>query len=167
MVLGVGNALQRDDVGVLGVLGDDADGLGGVHRGAATHGDDAVSAGSLEGLDAVLHVLDGGVGLDLLEELPSDASLVEEVGDLGGDAKLHEVGVRGDESLLEATALDLAGDLLDGALAVIRDVVQDETISHSALLSLVNARMSALCPTTVSAIAPFTDEHNRKLRRWG
>ena len=133
MVLGVGDALEGDDVGELGVLDDDADGLGGVHGRAAADGDDHVGAGLLEGGDAVLHVLDRGVGLDLGIEAPGDAGLVEKVGHLGGDAELHEVGVGADEGLLEAATGDLAGDLLDRAGAVIGDVVEDEAVSHGYL----------------------------------
>ena len=48
---------RRAHVGELGVVDDDADGLGGIHGGAAADGDDAVSLGGLEGGHAVLHVL--------------------------------------------------------------------------------------------------------------
>ena len=50
------------------------------------------------------------------------------VGDLGGDAELHQVGVGANEGLLVAATLNLAGNLLDGAGAVIGDVVEDEAI---------------------------------------
>ena len=130
MVLGGSNALEATDIGELGVVDNNADGLGGVHGGAATDGHDSVSLGGLEGLDAVLDVLDGGVGLDLGVEAPSDAGGVELVGHLGGNAKLDQIGVGADEDLLVAATLELAGDLLDGAGTMIRNGVENETISH-------------------------------------
>ena len=130
MVLGGSNALEAADIGELGVVDDDADGLSGVHGGAATDGHDSVSLGGLKGLDAVLDVLDGGVGLDLGVEAPSDAGGVELVGHLSGNAKLDQIGVGADEDLLVATTLELAGDLLDGAGTMVRDGVENETISH-------------------------------------
>ena len=81
----------------------------------------------------VLDVLDRGVGLDLGVELPGDARLVEKIGHLGHDAKLHEVGVGADKGLLVAAALELAGDLLDRAGAVVGDVVQDEAVDCHAV----------------------------------
>ena len=130
VVLSRSNALEAADIGKLGVVDDDADGLSGVHGGAATDGHDSVSLGGLEGLDAVLDVLDGGVGLDLGVEAPSDAGGVELVGHLSGNAKLDQIGVGADEDLLVAATLELAGDLLDGAGTMIRDGIENETISH-------------------------------------
>ena len=130
MVLSRSNALEAADIGKLGVVDDDADCLSGVHGGAATDGHDSVSLGGLEGLDAVLDVLDGGIGLDLGVEAPSDASGVELVGHLGGNAKLDQVGIGADEDLLVAATLELAGDLLDGAGTMIRNGIENETISH-------------------------------------
>ena len=39
-------------------------------------------------------------------------------------------GIGADEDLLVAATLELAGDLLDGAGTMIRDGVENETISH-------------------------------------
>ena len=128
VLLGGSDALEAGHVGKLGVLDDDADALAGVHGGAAADGNHHVSAGGLVGLDAILDVLDGGVGLDLRVEGPGDAGGVELVGDLGGHAKLDEVGVGADEGLLVAAAGNLARDLLDGTLAVIADGVEYEAV---------------------------------------
>ena len=130
VVLSGSNALEAADIGELGVVDDDADSLGGVHGGATTDGHDSVSLGGLEGLDAVLDVLDSGVGLDLGVEAPSNAGSVELVGHLSGNAKLDQIGVGADEDLLVAATLELAGDLLDGAGTMIRNSVENETISH-------------------------------------
>ena len=134
MLLGGGNALKRAHVGKLGVVDDDADGLRRIHGGATAHGHDRVSLGSLEGLNAILHVLDGGIGFNLGIQAPGDARLVQQVGDLGGDAKLHQIGVGAHKDLLEAAALNLAGDLLDGTRAVIRDGVENNSVRHEASL---------------------------------
>lgn len=74
VVLSRSNALEARTSANCGVVDDDADCLSGVHGGTATDGHDSVSLGGLEGLDAVLDVLDGGIGLDLGVEAPSDAS---------------------------------------------------------------------------------------------
>ena len=68
-LLGGRHALQAAHVGELGVVDDDADGLGGVHGGAAADGDDVIRARGLEGGHAGLDVLNGGVGLDVGEDL--------------------------------------------------------------------------------------------------
>ena len=139
VVPGGSDALEATDIGELGVVDDDADGLGGVHGGAAADGHDGVGPGGLIGLDAVLDVLDGGVGLDLGVEAPSDAGGVELVGHLSGNAELHQVGVGADEDLLVAAALELARDLLDSAGTVVRDGVENETVSHICASWLLNA----------------------------
>lgn len=58
-------ALERAHILELGVRDDDTDGLGGIHGGAAADGDDAVRSARLESLDTMLHVLDGGIRLDI------------------------------------------------------------------------------------------------------
>ena len=78
----------------------------------------------------MLNVLNGGVGLDVGIELEGDAILLQQIGDLLGNAELDQIGVGGDEGLLEALALDDAGNLLDGAVAVVGDAVQNETIDR-------------------------------------
>ena len=66
------------------------------------------------------------VGVDAV----GDAGLVEQIGDLGGDAELDQVGVGADKDFLAAAALQLAGDLGDGAGAVIGDGVENDAIGH-------------------------------------
>ena len=134
MILGGGNALKRAHVGKLGVVDDDANCLSGIHGRAAAHGHDGISLGSLEGLNAILHVLDRGVGLNLGVQAPGNTRLVQKIGDLGGDAKLHQVGVGAHKNLLETAALNLAGDLLNGASAMIRNGVKNDSVRHEASL---------------------------------
>src|SRR5699024_6536959 len=133
VLLGGGDALQRAHIGKLGVIDDDADGLGGVHGRAAADGHDAVGPGSLEGRHAVLDVLDGGVGLDLAVHSVGKARGVQQGGDLAGHAEADQVRVRADESLLVAPRGQLGHDVLDRAVAVVRDGVQYNAVSHSSV----------------------------------
>ena len=130
MLLGRGHALQTADIGKLRVIDDDADGLGGVHGGAAADGDDAVRLSGLERLHAILHVLNGGVGLDLAVHRVGKTGRVQQVGDLLGDAELDKVGVRADKSLFVAAAGQFGNDVLDGAMAMIGNGVEYDAVSH-------------------------------------
>ena len=136
VLLGGGHALQRAHVLELGVVDDDADGLRGVHGGAAADGDDAVRAALLEGRHAALHVFDGGVGLDVAVDLIGEAGLVQQVGDLLGHIELDQVGVGADEGLFVAAGGQLGHDVFDGAAAVIGNGVQNDAIGHGNALSL-------------------------------
>ena len=130
VLLRVRNALKTLDVRKLGVVGDDTDGFRRVHRGAAADGHDRTRAALLECLHAILHVLYRGVWLDLVVEVPLDASLVQQVRHLGGHAKLHEVGVGAHENVIVATPLKLTRNLLDGPRPVIRDAIENEPVCH-------------------------------------
>ena len=94
--------------------------------------DDAVGLGRLVRLDAVLDVLDGGVGLDLGVELTrrypaaSSSSVT-----LAVTPNLTRSGSEQTKAFLKPRRVHLARDLLDGALAVIADGVEDKTISHA------------------------------------
>ena len=144
VLLGGGNALQTAHIGELRVVDDDADGLGGVHRGAAADGDDAVRVRSLEGRDAVLHVLDGGVGLDLAVDAIGETRRIQQVGDLLGDAELDQIGVRADERLFVAAGGQFGNDVLDRAVTVIRNSVQNDTTCHKRF-SPFSADFSSAC----------------------
>ena len=87
------DAFEAYYVGELGVRGNNANALRGVHGAAAAHGHDAIGAAGLERRYARLHVLDGGVGLNVAEHFPCDARFVEQVGHLFRDAETHQVGV--------------------------------------------------------------------------
>ena len=79
VLLGGGHTLQRTHIGELGVVDDDADGLGRIHGGAAADGHDAVCLSGLEGCHAVLHISDGGVGLDLAVNGVGKACSIQQV----------------------------------------------------------------------------------------
>ena len=130
VLLGGSDTFQRAHIGELGIVDDDADGLCSVHGRAAADGHDAVSLCGLESGHAVLHICDGGVGLDLAVDGVGEACSVQQVGDLLGDAELEKVGVRADESLLVAAGGQLGNDILDSAVAMIRNSIQNDTISH-------------------------------------
>ena len=73
---------------------DDADGLCGIHGGTAADGHDAVCLSSLEGGHAVLHIGDGGVGLDLAVDSVGKTGGIQQVGDLLGDTELDQIGAK-------------------------------------------------------------------------
>ncbi len=134
VILGGSNAFKASDVREFGVVGDDADGLGGVHGGAAADSDDGVRARFGKGLAAGLDVFNGRVGLDLAEEGIGDTGGVEDVAYLFGDAELHKVGVRAEKNLFAAAAGEFIGDLGDRALAVVGNGVQNDTVCHEYFL---------------------------------
>ncbi len=131
MLLGGGHALEGADVGELGVVDDDADGLGGVHDGAAADRNDAVRLRGLEGLNAGLDVLDAGVGLDIVEEGVLDAGLGQRVEDLVDLAGLDDVLAGADEGFLAAVGLELGGDLQDRAAAVVGYGIEYDAVGHA------------------------------------
>ena len=131
VLLGGSNTFQRADVRKLGVIDDDADGLCGIHGGAAADGDHAVRFCGLEGSHAVLHVGDGGVGLDLAVNSIGKVCSIQQVGDFLGDAELDQVRVRADESLLVAAGGQFGNDVLDGTVAMVGDRIQNNAVSHS------------------------------------
>src|SRR5699024_1291167 len=131
MLFGGGHALQAAHIGKLGVIDDDADGLGGVHGGAAANGHDAVGAGRPESGHAVLDVLDGGVGLDLAVNAVGEARRVHQGGHFAGDAELDQVGVRADEGPGVAPGGQLGDDVLDRAVPMVGNAVQNNAVSHN------------------------------------
>ena len=130
LVLGRSHALERAHIGELGVGDNHADGLSGIHGGAAADGDDVVGAAGLEGGYAGLYVFDGGVGLNVGVNLVSQTRAVQYVSNLLGYAELDQIGVGADKRLLNAMSLRLVGDYRNGALAMIRNTVKNYTISH-------------------------------------
>ncbi len=131
VLLGGSNAFQRADIRKLGVIDDDADGLCGIHGGAAADGHDAVSFSSLESGHAVLHVGDGGVGLDLTVNSVGKVCSIQQIGDLLGDAELDQVGIGADECLLVAAGGQFGNDVLNGTVAMVGDGIQNDAVSHS------------------------------------
>ena len=132
--LGVRDALKTAHVRELGVVDDDADGLGGIHGAAAADGDYAVRARGLKSGDAGLDVLNGGVFLDIGEDLVGDALGIQQVRHLGDDAVFEDGGAAADQRLLEPAGLDLARDGADCARAVIGGLVEHDAVYHFELL---------------------------------
>ena len=113
---------------MLRIGNDDADGLGGIHRRAATDGDQVVRAGVLEGLYAGLYVFNGRIWLDIGIKLIFQAVRVQYIQHLLGNVEFDQVRIRTYKSLLEASGLCLCGDIMDGARAVIGCFIQDESV---------------------------------------
>ena len=143
VLLGGSHTFQRAHIRELGVVDDDADGLCGIHGGAAADGHDAVCLSSLEGCHAVLHVGDGGVGLDLAVNRVGEVCSIQQVGDLLGHAKLDQVGVRADKSLLVAAGGQLGNDVLNGTVAMVGNGVQNNAVSHNYFPPNHSARLPA------------------------
>ena len=131
VLLGGRDTFQRADIRELRVVDDDADSLCGVHGRAAADGHDAVCLSSLEGRHAVLHIGDGGVGLDLAVHSVGKVCRIQQVGDFLGHAELDEVGVGADERLLVAAGGQFGNDVLDGTVAMVGNGIQYDTISHN------------------------------------
>ena len=115
----VRNALERAHVGKLGVIYDDADGLGRVHRRAAADCDEIVGSRRLEGCNTLNNVFDGRVGLNLGINRVLKPRLVQNVGHMGDNAVLYKRRTAADQRLFEAARLYLARYLADCARAVI------------------------------------------------
>src|SRR5690606_28952526 len=106
-IFGRRDAFERDDVGELGIVGHDADGLGGVDRRAAADRDDEVGPGGLEGGETAGDVGDGRVLFDVVKHDIGHAGRVEDRENLGGHAEFDELLVGDHEGFFEAAALDL------------------------------------------------------------
>ena len=143
VLLGGSHAFQRAHIRELGVVDDDADGLCGIHGGTAADGHDAVCLSSLEGCHAVLHIGDGGVGLDLAVNSVGEVCSIQQVGDFLGHAKLDQIGVRADKSLLVAAGGQLGNDVLNGTVAMVGNGVQNNAISHNYFPPNHSARLPA------------------------
>ena len=117
VLLGGSNTFQRADVRKLGVIDDDADGLCGIHGGAAANGHDAVCTGNLEGLNAVLYVLNRRVRLDLAVNGIREADLVQKIRHLLRNAELQKVRIRANKSFFVAARLKLLRNLFNRTLA--------------------------------------------------
>ena len=109
----------------------------------AADGHDAVCLSSLEGCHAVLHVGDGGVGLDLAVNSVGEVCSIQQVGDFLGHTKLDQVGVRADKSLLVAAGGQLGNDVLNGTVAMVGNGVQNNAVSHNYFPPNHSARLPA------------------------
>src|SRR5699024_9811952 len=130
VLLGGGYAFQAADIGKFGVVDDNADSFGGIHRRTAADGHDAVCARSLEGLDAVLNVFNCGVGLDFTVDAVGKVGRVQQGGDFGGNAKLDQVRVRADKRLCIAAGGQFRHNVFNRAFAVVGNGVQNNAVCH-------------------------------------
>ena len=130
MLLGRGDAFQRADICELRIVDNDADGLGGVHDRTAADGDDAVCIEFAEGFDAVLDILNGGIGLDVGVESMGDTDFVKDISDFFDLTGLDHVTAGGNKSALIAATAQLPADFPDGAGTMIRNRIQYNTICH-------------------------------------
>ena len=123
VVLSGSNALEAADIGELGVVDDDADGLCGIHGGAAADGDQVVSAGCLKCFNTVLDILDRRVCFNIGVELVVKTVCGQNVGYFGGNLEFYEIRVGTYERLFKAVGFRLVRDLLNRACSVIRCLI--------------------------------------------
>ena len=124
-------ALKGAHVGKFRVVDYDADGLGGVHGGTAADGDQIIRAGCLECRNAVGNVLDGGIGFYIGIYLVTQSGSVHNIGHSGDNSVTQKGGAAADKSLFKAAGFHLGWQLADGACAVIRGLVEHDSVCHS------------------------------------
>ena len=139
-VLGRRRPFERTHVGELGIVDDDPHGFGRVDRRAAAQRDHEVGARTLEGLDALLHVADRGVGLDLAVNLIGDARIGEHALDLFGHAETDQILVRDQQRLAEAALANLLGDHRAATRTVVGGFVQYDSVHGSIVWRLLRLR---------------------------
>ena len=132
-MLSSGRALERAYVGKLRIVDYDTHSLGRVDRRAAAEGDDEVGAGGLEGRNAVLHVGNGGVGLQIAEYLVRYVGIAEYLFDLLRHAEAYEILVGYQQGLAEAALAHFVGDHRAASGPVIRCLVQNYAV-HGLML---------------------------------
>ena len=132
-LFGGSDALQTAHILKLGIRDDDADRLGGIHRGTAADRDDIIGPARLERSHARLHVFDGRIGLDIRIQLVGEACFLQYIEHFIRHFKFHEVGIGADECLCQAAPLHFPGNLADRTRAVIADLVQYDSVCHNTI----------------------------------
>ena len=124
-------ALKASHILKFRVGDDDADGLGRIHGGAAADGYNVVRASCFKCLYAVLHVLNGGIGLDVGVDLIGQSGLLQHIRHLGGHAKADQVRIGAYKGFFECPRLGLICNFLNRAGAVVRSFVQHDSVCHN------------------------------------
>ena len=104
---------------------------------AAADGHHAVGAGSLERSDAVLHILNGGVRFNVAENRVGKPGGVEQVRDLFRHAEFDQIRVRTDKRFFVPAGGELRDNVFDGAMAMVRNRIEDNTVSHNKIQLLL------------------------------
>ena len=127
---GGSGAFQASHILKFRVCDDDADGLCGIHGGTAADGDDVICTGLLECRDTVLHILNGGIGLDVRVDLICQALPVKDIRHLARHMELDQIRVGTHKCLLERASFHFLCDLRDRAGAMIRGPIQIDPVCH-------------------------------------
>ena len=127
------SAFQAAHILEFRVRDDDADRFGRIHGRAAADGDDIIGLSSLERSNALLHIFNGRIGLDVRIDLISEGILIEDIGHFSGHPKADQVRVRADKGFLIPSCLCFRSDLLNRARTMIRCLIQHDSIGHIAL----------------------------------
>ena len=135
VVLRRSNTLQRTHICKFRIGNDNADRLCRVHRGAAANGNDSICSASLKSRYTLLHVLNGGIRLDLRVNRVCNAGIVQNVCHLCRHAKLQQIRICCNKQVPVAVAFYFTDDFLNRTFSMIRNVVQYNTICHNACTS--------------------------------
>ena len=122
-LLGVGHPFERNHVAELGIVGDDADGLGRIHRRPTADSDDKVGPRSSIGGYPGLDIGDGRIGLDVTKNFIRDTGLAQHAQHLIGYAELDQVLVGSDKSLFQPEAGNLFGEHFPSSGSEVGDFV--------------------------------------------
>ena len=64
------------------------------------------------------------------------AGCIQQGSDLAGNAELDQVGVRADKSLFIAAGGQFGNNVLDCTMAMVRDSIQNNAVSHNGITSV-------------------------------
>ena len=120
--------LKRTDILKLGVGDDNTDSLCGIHRRAAADCNNAVSSASLELLNAVLNILNGGVSLNIGIKLVLYSRIIENICNLLCNAEFYKVGIRSNKGFFKAAAFNLVRNGVNCTRTVIGGLIQHKFV---------------------------------------
>ena len=129
-MLGWRTALKADNIGKFGVVGNDTNTLGCVHRRTAANSHNKVGAGGCKRLNTHLHVGHRWIRLNLAVHLISDAGFVEHIGHHLGNAKFNQALVGYNQRLFESQTRNNTRKLLAGTRSEVRHFVENKSIYH-------------------------------------
>ena len=129
------NALQRTHIRKFRIGNDNADRLCGIHRRAAADGNNGIRSARLKSRYTLLHILDGGIGLDLRVNRVCNAGVVQNICHLCRHTEFQQIRVCCNKQVLIAVSFYFVDDFLNRTFSMIRNVVQYNTICHNSCTS--------------------------------
>ena len=123
-------AFQRNHIGKLRIVDDDADRFRGVGRGASADRNEVVRSGRLERFHALLDNVYRGIGLHVAEDGVGKTRLIQQRGHFVRHMKFDEILVGHDKRFFEPASLNLVHDGGNGSRAEIGSLIQNHAIDH-------------------------------------